>query len=143
MVNNATKTARTAEADTRNAPGMCLQQSRQWAGIDPRYPDAATAWRNVNDKHRDTNPPRGAFVYWVGGSRGFGHIGVSMGKRRVRSTDAGGWGRVATRPIGWFSRHWSSLKYAGWAWDVNEVTIPHRKPPATKAPARKTAGRKR
>jgi hypothetical protein len=142
MANNAAKTARAAQADSFNAPGMCLQQSRQWAGIPARYPDAATAWRNANDKHRDKNPPRGAAVYWTGGSRGFGHIAISMGKKRVRSTDANGWGRVATRPIGWFSRHWPSLKYAGWSWDINEVTIPHRKPPAKKAAARKTAGSK-
>lgn len=136
MANNATKTARAAEHDSFNAPGMCLQQSRTWAAIPARYPDAATAWRNANDKHRDKNPPRGAAVYWVGGSRGFGHIAISLGKHKVRSTDAGGSGRVATRTIGWFGRHWPSLKYAGWAWDINEVTIPHRKPPV-KAAARR------
>jgi len=137
MAFTATRTARNAEADERNAPGMCLQQSRQWAGIPARYPDAATAWRNANNKHRgDRRPPRGAAVYWVGGSRGYGHIGISVGKGRVRSTDAAGSGRVATRTIGWFGRHWPSLKYAGWAWNVNEVTIPHRKPPAKKAAPR-------
>jgi hypothetical protein len=129
MVNTATQTARNAERDNFNAAGMCLQQSRTWAGIGPRYPDASTAWRNVNDKHRDANPPRGAFVFWTGGSSGHGHIAVSLGHKRIRSTDAGGSGRVATRPIGWFSRNWRSLRYAGWAWDVNEVTVPHRRPP--------------
>ena len=128
MAYNATRTARNAEADQRNRPGYCLQQVRLWAGIPPRYPDAATAWRNANDKHRDRRPPRGAAVYWVGGSKGYGHIATSLGRGRVRSTDAAGSGVVATRTLKWFERHWPSLRYAGWAWDVNEVTIPHRRP---------------
>lgn len=130
MVNTSTQTARNAEADQSNAPGYCLMQSRIWAGIPAVYPDAATAWRNTNDRHTDRRPPRGAAVYWTGGSRGYGHIAISLGKRLVRSTDAGGAGRVATRPLGWFDRHWSSLHYAGWSWDINEVTIPHRAMPA-------------
>jgi hypothetical protein len=132
MVYNASRTAKNAEADNYNDVGYCLQQSRMWAGIPPRYPDAATAWRNVDAgaKVRNRRPPRGAAVYWTGGSRGYGHIAISLGKGRVRSTDAGGAGRVATRTIGWFDRHWPSLRYAGWSWDINEITIPHRKPPA-------------
>jgi len=129
MVHNATETARAAERDNYNDVGMCLQQSRIWADIGARYPDAATAWRNVNNKNRNRKPPRGSIVWWTGGSRGFGHVAVSLGKGRVRSTDAGGAGRVATRTIGWFDRNWSSLNYAGWSWDINEVTIPHRNPP--------------
>lgn len=131
MVNTSTQTARNAEADDYNLPGYCLQQSRDWADIDALYPDAATAWRNVDKgaKHRDRRPPRGSAVYWIGGSRGFGHIAISLGAGRVRSTDAGGAGRVETRTLGWFDRNWPSLKFAGWSWDINEVTIPHRKPP--------------
>jgi hypothetical protein len=129
MVFISRRTALRAEADSYNPIGYCLQQCRIWAGIPARYPDAATAWRNANDKHRDRKPPRGAAVYWTGGSRGYGHIAISLGGGKVRSTDAAGAGRVATRTIGWFDRNWSSLTYAGWAWDINEVTIPHRKPP--------------
>ena len=132
MANTATQTARNAENDQFNVPGMCLQQVHDWAGIPARYPDASTAWRNANDRHRDRNPPRGAAVYWTGGSRGFGHIAISLGRGRIRSTDAGGSGRVATRTIGWFDRNWTSLRYAGWSWDINEVTIPHRKAPKRK-----------
>lgn len=129
MARNATLTAKAAEADQRNDVGMCLQQSRMWADVPARYPDAATAWRNVNKKHRDRKAPRGSIVWWTGGSRGFGHVGVSLGGGKVRSTDAGGAGKVATRTIGWFDRNWPSLKYAGWSWDINEVEIPHRAPP--------------
>jgi hypothetical protein len=110
------------------SPGYCLQQTRMWCGIGARYLDAATAWRNTNDRHPGdrTGIPRGAAVYWTGGSHGYGHIALSLGNGKVRSTDAGGRGRVATVDVGWVERAWG-LRYAGWAWDINEVTIPHRK----------------
>jgi len=62
-------------------------------------------------------------VYWLGGSHGYGHIAVSVGGGRVRSTDAGGAGRVATVAVGWFEDHWG-LPYAGWADNVNDQVIP-------------------
>jgi hypothetical protein len=124
---------------------MCLQQSRQWAGIPARYPDATTAWKHTNDRHPGhRNPPRGAAVYWTGGRQGYGHIGISLGNGKVRSTDANGRGKVGTVTIGWVERNWN-LPYAGWAWDINEVTIPHSGKPAAPpkkappAPPQKTA----
>lgn len=130
MVYSAERSARNAEADTRNQVGMCLAQTRQWCGIPSRYPDASTAWRNANYRKvgDKTNIPRGAAVYWTGGSKGYGHIALSLGGGRIRSTDAGGSGRVATRDLSWFARHWPSLRYAGWAWNINEVHIPNNKP---------------
>src|SRR5262245_14616377 len=120
MANTARQTAHNAAADNTNSPGFCLQWCREKAGISARYPDAATAWRNTNDRHPgDRHPPRGSLVYWTGGSHGFGHIAVSLGDGRIRSTDAGGAGRVATVRLGWVEAHWG-LTYAGWAWDVNE-----------------------
>jgi hypothetical protein len=125
MANRAGITARNAENDRTNDPGMCLQQCRLWAGIPARYSDASTAWFNTNHRFPgDRNPPRGSMVYWTGGSSGHGHIAVSLGKGKIRSTDAGGRGRVATVDLGWVERNWGQ-RYVGWAWDVNEVTIPH------------------
>jgi hypothetical protein len=125
MVYNAETTAKNAESVSTNDPGYCLQWCRQRAGIGSMYGDAATAWRNTNDRYPgDRNPPRGSMVYWSGGSHGYGHIAVSVGGGKVRSTDAGGKGRVATVGIDWPTNNWG-LPYAGWAWDVNEVTIPH------------------
>jgi hypothetical protein len=125
MVNDAETTARNAEQTTTNDAGMCLQWSRQRAAIASKYGDAATAWRNTNSPHPgDRNPPRGAMAYWTGGSHGYGHIAPSVGGGDVRSTDAGGKGRVATVDVGWPEGAWG-LTYAGWAWDVNETTIPH------------------
>lgn len=126
MPNTAEQTARNAEAQDYNRPGYCLAECRQWAGIGPVYADASTAWRNTNDRHPgDRTPPRGAAVYWTGGSSGYGHIAISLGGGLVRSTDAGGTGHVATRPIGWFDVNWPRNVYAGWAWDINEATIIH------------------
>jgi len=125
MVYNADQTAQRALNTSTNKPGYCLQQCRTWAGIGSMYGDATTAWKNTNDRHPgNKSAPRGSMVYWTGGSHGYGHIAVSLGNGKVRSTDAGGSGKVATVSIDWPTTHWG-LPYAGWAWDVNEVTIPH------------------
>lgn len=127
MVNDAETTARNAEQTTSNDPGMCLQWSRQRAAIGSYYGDAATAWHNTNDRYPgNRNPPRGSMVFWTGGGSGYGHIAPSLGGGQVRSTDSGGKGKPATVDLDWPVRNWG-LVYAGWAWDVNEVTIPHEK----------------
>lgn len=132
MVYRASVCARNAENDRHNTPGYCLQQVRTWCGIPARYGTAALAWANTNDRHTDRRPPRGAPVFWTGGSHGYGHIALSLGDRNrdgtflVRSTDVNGWGGIGTVDLGWFERHWG-LHYAGWAWDLNEVRIPHVK----------------
>src|SRR5580765_8166140 len=134
MVFSAAVSARHAENDRFNAPGMCQQVVRTWCGIGARYADAATAWRNTNDRHPgDRHPPRGAAVFWTGGSHGYGHIALSLGNGKIRSTDSGGRGRVATVDLGWVERNWHH-RYAGWAWDINEVTIPHPKASASPDP---------
>jgi hypothetical protein len=126
MVFTAETTARNAEKDATNGVGMCLQQCRIWAGINAKYPDASTAWRNANNRHLGdrSGVPRGAAAYWTGGSKGYGHIAISLGNGQFRSTDANGAGRCATRTLAWFDANWPSLKYAGWADNINEVTIP-------------------
>lgn len=125
MVYDAETCARNAVADQTNQVGYCLQQTREWCGIPAVYGDAATAWRNTNDRHAgNRNPPRGAPVYWTGGSHGYGHIALSLGDGTIRSTDAPDSGRVGTVDLDWPEKHWG-LSYAGWAWDINETTIPH------------------
>lgn len=124
MVRNAESTAENAEASATNSPGYCLQWSRERAAIGALQPDAASAWNHAMRRHPgDRNPPRGAMVYWLGGSHGYGHIAVAVGGGRIRSTDAGGSGRVATVDVGWPERAWG-LSYAGWADNVNDQTIP-------------------
>jgi len=71
----------------------------------------------------DRRPPVGAAVYWTGGSSGYGHIAISVGDGKVRSTDAGGEGRVKTVGVDWATKAWG-LRYAGWANSINGYTIP-------------------
>ena len=123
MVVHAETAARNAEADKFNIPGMCLQQTRFWCHIDAMWPDAATAWHMNLHKQRNKNVPRGAPVFWLGGSQGFGHIALSLGNGWVRSTDAGGRGVIATHRLDWFEDNWR-MPYAGWSPSLNGVTIP-------------------
>lgn len=123
MTRTAEGTALSAEAVNFNRPGYCLQWCRERADIDSRYAWASTAWRYATNKHYDHDAPRGAMVYWTGGPHGYGHIAVSIGHGMIRSTDAGGAGNVETVPIRWIEETWH-LRYAGWADNVNGVTIP-------------------
>lgn len=124
MVVNADQFVANANKAHSNDPGTCLKTVRTWAGIAAVYPDASTAWRNVKDKHTDRNPPKGSAVYWTGGSHGYGHIVTSLGGQKIRSTDCTYGGVVSTVDLGWVERAWG-LKYAGWSWEINNVTIPH------------------
>jgi hypothetical protein len=120
----AAQTVAAAEASTRNVPGHCLGWSREQADIPSRYTDAATAWEHAHGRRPgDRNPPRGAAVYWTGGSDGYGHVAISLGRGLVRSSDAGGAGVVATVPLRRLTQEWD-LTYVGWADSINGYTIP-------------------
>ena len=121
---DAAETVAAAKASTTNVPGHCLGWARETADIPSRYTDAATAWAHAKGRHSgDTNPPKGAAVYWIGGSGGYGHVAISLGHGLVRSSDAGGAGRVATVPLRRLTREWH-LTYVGWADSINGYTIP-------------------
>lgn len=121
---DAEATAKNAEASTSNGVGMCLQWSRERAAIPALHPDAATAWKHATHRHKgDRNPPRGAMVYWTGGSKGYGHIAVALGNGKIRSSDAGGNGKPATVDLSWPEQRWG-MPYAGWADNVNDRVIP-------------------
>lgn len=124
MVYNADTYVQHALNDTRNDVGMCLQQVRTWAGIAAKYGTAAEAWAHTDHRINTTNPPRGSTVWWTGGSHGAGHIATSLGNGKIRSTDAGGSGVVATVDLHWPETHWG-LRWAGVSWDINDVLIPH------------------
>ncbi|HEU5036935.1 MAG TPA: hypothetical protein VFT70_08015 [Nocardioides sp.] len=122
---NAAETAASAVSSTVNVPGHCLEWSREQAGIPSRYLDAATAWQHATGRQpADPDPPRGAAVYWTGGSNGYGHVAISLGHGLVRSSDAGGYGQVATVSIRRITAEWGELQYAGWANSINGYRIP-------------------
>lgn len=121
---DARETVQAALSSDYNVPGHCLEWARERADIPPLYDDAATAWANATGKRPgDRHPPVGAAVYWTGGSSGYGHIAISVGRGKVRSSDAGGEGRVQTVDVGWAEKKWG-LKYAGWSNSINGYTIP-------------------
>ncbi|MDF1605677.1 CHAP domain-containing protein [Nocardioides sp. YIM 152315] len=121
---NAVQTVAAAKSSAVNVPGQCLEWAREQAGVPSRYADATTAWRHARGRHPgDASPPRGAAVYWTGGSNGYGHVAISLGNGLVRSSDAGGAGTVGTVPLRYFDRQWD-LEYAGWASSINGYTIP-------------------
>jgi hypothetical protein len=127
VVRDAEAAARAAEDDLYNTPGYCLQQTRDWANIGPKFGTATIAWQNAERRQLNRKGRRGGFAFWTGGSKGYGHIGMYLSSEDdpwVRSTDAGGSGRVATRRLSWFDQNWPSLNYVGWTDNVNGVTVP-------------------
>jgi hypothetical protein len=138
----AEQAAKRAEALTINKPGMCQQWTRDLYGapsvgdVDKDGDaDAVDGWKKEKKKHTDRNPPRGAVVSWSGGKRGYGHRAISLGDGMVRSTDAGGEGRVATVPLGWIEKNWG-LKYEGWSETVSGIDIPGLKLDVPKVPSK-------
>ncbi|GAA1797304.1 hypothetical protein GCM10009795_048410 [Nocardioides hankookensis] len=120
---DAAETVAAAEASTYNVPGQCLGWAREQADIPSRYSTAATAWDHATGRHpHDLTPPKGAAVYWTGGSAGAGHVAISVGHGRVRSSDAGGSGVVATISVRKLTRDWH-LTYVGWADSINGYRI--------------------
>ena len=68
--------------------------------------------RNGKKKYR---APRGALVFWRGGSAGYGHVGVSNGRGRFWGVDLPISGHVGISRIGDVERKWG-LEYVGWVW---------------------------
>jgi hypothetical protein len=112
-------------------PGYCLQWVRSSFDVGSLYPDANTAWRNANRKHRTeygVHCPRGVPIWWTGGSHGYGHVALSLGDGWCLSTDAGGSGKVAKVRISDLTRRWG-LNFQGWTEDINGVRVFTPKPP--------------
>ena len=82
--------------------------------------NAIDGWRNTSPKFRHTgrrahNPPRGALVFWSGGSHGMGHVGVANGRGRFWGVDLPVSGHIGLADIGDPARRWG-LVYLGWIW---------------------------
>ena len=113
--------AKVFKAQRTNRVGMCLWETQEAFQTNHWYPSAIEQWNNARDKHPgDRTPPYGAPVYWRGGK--YGHIAIYVGDGMVRSTDAGGAGRMGTVPIDWFKSHWG-YDYLGWTGDIGGKKI--------------------
>lgn len=82
--------------------------------------NAVDGWRQTPAKYRHTGrkstmPPRGALVFWSGGSHGYGHVGVANGRGRFWGVDLPVSGHIGLADIGEPARRWG-LSYLGWCW---------------------------
>ena len=113
--------------------GMCLMWSRTMAGIPAKYPNATVAAQNA--PLRGGTPPAGSFVYWTGGSQGYGHIAISAGGGYVYTTDYPVRNHVRKARIASVTSAWN-LRYRGWSDECNEVTLrPEPRPNPAPSPA--------
>jgi hypothetical protein len=124
VVQSANAAIDNANGQSTCDPGYCLKNVRTWLGIGSREADAADAWRTAIGKHPDDkHPPKGAPVFWTGGSSGHGHIALTKADK-MRSTDIPSAGRVGNDDGRWPREHWG-LTYVGWAEGFNGVAIPY------------------
>jgi hypothetical protein len=82
--------------------------------------NASQGWFTTPEKYRRTGrksktPPRGALVFWAGGSQGYGHVAVANGRGKVWGVDLPDSGHIGLIPIDEVARRWG-LKYLGWIW---------------------------
>lgn len=130
-----------ALASKTNVPNTCQLWTRTMFGAPSAgdydgdgASDAEDGWKMEPAKFKhpgDRNPPAGVPVSYGGGSADNGHRAISLGGGMIRSTDAGGWGKVATVPLDWPERAWG-LTYLGWSDTCDGWLIPE--PPAPKPP---------
>jgi hypothetical protein len=133
VVQNADQAVRNANGYTRCDPGYCLKYTRTWLEIPSGASDAIEAWNNATHKHAESknakdaqHPPRGAPVFWKGGTSGHGHIALAVDNDNGRSTDTPSSGVVDTRPGDWWRNNWG-MDYLGWTEDLNGIWIPYLK----------------
>jgi len=130
VVKSADEAINNANRYTTCEPGQCLKYVRTWLEIGSQQASAADAWHAAKHKHPgDRNPPRGAPVFWTGGSKGYGHIGLAKQgnsqDQAFRGTDMPSSGHVSNQQLEWVEQHWTSETYMGWTEDLNGVEIPY------------------
>lgn len=125
----------------RNKPaegGWCALKVMQALGAPKQDLPDATAVANVvlkAGRMRSGRAPRGAIVYWKGGSAGHGHVCFALGDGTERSVDVKGPGTVGDVPFSWFARNWGNLDYVGWSWYWGGINTEPVKAAETPKPA--------
>jgi hypothetical protein len=113
------------ENPSRNWTGMCQMFARSCFNVGALYGSASSAWDHADYRHplSDGNlAPRGVPFYWKGGSRGFGHVALSVGSGLAWTTDVVRAGKVDLVRINDITRHWGQ-RPMGWAEDINNVHV--------------------
>ena len=112
-----------ARRHTSGFSGMCLHFV--WRCLDGQHtyglPDANAAFRASRHLHTTGTPPAGVPVYFLGSKHG--HVALSVGGGRIRSTDWPSSNRISEVRISELSRAWGR-RYAGWAADLAGYRIP-------------------
>ena len=117
---NGNEAARAFKKKTHNQVGKCLWECQEIYPTNHWYPSAWSQWQNAKKPHNGKKAPVGAPMYYRGGK--YGHVVLYVGNGMVRSTDAGGAGKMATVPIEWFQRAWG-YEYVGWSEDLGGKMI--------------------
>lgn len=105
----------------------CMVFVRTALGVSGRYPTPRVAWSAAHHRHRTKHfnrIPAGVPVYTAGRTAP-GHIVLSLGNGKVRSTDWPRAGRVGTVKLRTLLRSWHH-HYLGWSEDLNGVRVWHR-----------------
>lgn len=105
--------------------GMCLATVRQYYGVPSGVATAADSWHMSAHKrqvHDGVACPRGAPVYWTGGSKGAGHIAIAIGGGLCYSTDWKEAGKIDIARIDDITTQWG-LDFKGYTFEVNGVQV--------------------
>jgi hypothetical protein len=123
MRSSAAEAVAAARSYTSYSVGYCLRWVVTcWQAPSIGCPDAITSWEWATMKHSgDRDPPAGAPVYYRGGKHG--HIAMSMGGGRIRSTDCQSSGVVSEVALNWPEKAWG-YPYLGWTGDLSKVPLP-------------------
>ena len=112
--------AKAFKQKSHNQVGKCLWECQEIYPTNHWYPSAWSQWQNAKKRHNGKKAPVGAPMYYRGGQ--YGHVVLYVGNGMVRSTDAGGSGKMATVPIEWFQKAWG-YEYVGWSEDLGGKMI--------------------
>jgi hypothetical protein len=114
--------------------GFCLRFVRSMLGVGPKFLTATRAFNGTQHRHT-TTPPPGVPVWWTAGRKttkfpeGLGHVALSLGGGRIRSTDWPSKGKVGTTTIATLNATWTSQRYRGWSEDINGARVFTKAPP--------------
>jgi hypothetical protein len=112
-----------ARKHTSGFSGQCLHFV--WRCLDGQHryglPDANAAFRASTTLTTKGTPPAGVPVYFLGSKHG--HVALSVGGGKIRSTDWPSRDRIAEVKISVLAESWGR-KYAGWASDMAGHKIP-------------------
>lgn len=112
-----------ARRHTRGFSGQCLRFVVTCLDGQHRYglPNANAAFRESKHLNTTGTPPAGVPVYFLGSKHG--HVALSVGGGRIRSTDWPSRNKIGEVKISVLAETWGR-RYAGWAADIAGHRIP-------------------